>query len=287
MKILRKLFLILCLICFTGTSLAAGTQAPLTKRLSTRTGPSTDYTEPGTFFSNNWSQTTVRVLSKAQGNGIWWVQVEFSHNGKLYRAYTGEQRVRVNMSLIPEEQILGHAQLISHSAAPYYGPGYGYAPMGEPVPFNAACSVIASENGWVQLDYYDYDLEMQRRAWLPQTAVDITWYGRQPDYSTPGPDVSHPAGRRFYWTQNNDIWVEVNTLNPANSYSSIELHIEDNAHFSNVNVYMYSDDYGIFLLPQGMGDIWFYSDRVMLDLYLPSYGLTELMEMSAYSYRYH
>ena len=53
--------------------------ATLNSRLATRTGPSTTYDEPGSFFSAGHNVT---VLSRAYDtrNNIWWVQVEFIYS---------------------------------------------------------------------------------------------------------------------------------------------------------------------------------------------------------------
>ena len=73
------------------------TGCELLDRLSTRSGPGTQYQEPGTFFRNDtWKGKTVRVLKKATGNGVWWVQVDFqTDNGNSYRVWTGKKRVDV------------------------------------------------------------------------------------------------------------------------------------------------------------------------------------------------
>ena len=79
----------------------------LNQRLSTRTGPSTKYDEPGTFLR---AGDRVTVLSKAWDdvNEIWWLQVEFRSGGEKYRAYTGLKRFSdVNINSIPEEYPLG------------------------------------------------------------------------------------------------------------------------------------------------------------------------------------
>ena len=52
--------------------------------------------------------------------------------------------------------------------------------------------------------------------------------------------------------------------------------------FHNVQVYMQGSDYGTLYLQNGSGTIWFYSDRVIIDLSLPSHGVHELMQMLGY-----
>ena len=84
------------------------TGCELLDRLSTRSGPGTQYQEPGTFFRNDtWKGKTVRVLKKATGNGVWWVQVDFqTDNGNSYRVWTGKKRVDVNLDRVQAVQEL-------------------------------------------------------------------------------------------------------------------------------------------------------------------------------------
>ena len=77
----------------------------LLMKLATRTGPGTEYAEPGTFFGNNWQNQTVKVLRKSYDGSIWWVQVDFRNGNKnSYRVWTGVKRVDVDLNKVKEDQ---------------------------------------------------------------------------------------------------------------------------------------------------------------------------------------
>ena len=152
----------------------ASVSSVLNSRLATRTGPSTTYDEPGSFFS---AGTSVNVLSRAYDtrNNIWWVQVEFSYSGAWYRAYTGVKRFNnLNLNAIPEEYQIGECML-NGSTAGRYGPGYSYAAISRSLPAYASCAVFgyaASGSGdYVQIECYDNGLGQYRRAWVSVSTV--------------------------------------------------------------------------------------------------------------------
>ena len=146
----------------------------LNSRLATRTGPSTTYDEPGSFFS---AGASVSVLSRAfdNRNGIWWVQVEFFYNGAGYRAYTGVKRFNnLNLNAIPQEYQIGVCTLYG-SMIGYYGPGTSYAAIKRPLPGGVSCAVYGYANSgfgdYVQIECYDSGISQYRRAWVPVSAV--------------------------------------------------------------------------------------------------------------------
>jgi hypothetical protein len=148
--------------------------AVLNSRLASRTGPSTNYDEPGSFFS---AGTSVTVLSRAYDsrNNIWWVQVEFYYSSSWYRVYTGVKRFNnLNLNAIPEEYQIGECKLAG-SATGRYGPGTGYAAIKRALPAYASCAVYGYADGgngdYVQIECYDSGLSQYRRAWVPVSAV--------------------------------------------------------------------------------------------------------------------
>ena len=149
-----------------------GQNASLLMRLATRTGPSTSYDEPGTFFTNTWQNTSVTVYTKSLDGTVWWLQVEFTNGGQLYRAYTGLQRVNIDISTVQEEQFLYSGRLL-YEADAYHGPGTYYARMKNSVPSGTRVSVWNTENDFVQVDFFDARMNCQRRAWVPAAAVQI------------------------------------------------------------------------------------------------------------------
>ena len=156
--------------------------ATLSKKLATRTGPSTQYDEPGSFLS---AGKQVTVLSKAYDdrNEIWWVQVEFKESGSTYRAYTGEQRfINLNLNQIPEEKLIGRCTL-NQSITGYYGPGYKYRAIKEKIPSGVQCDIYGyaygDESDFIQIEFYDQGQGCARRAWIPDWYADnyVMYYG--------------------------------------------------------------------------------------------------------------
>lgn len=151
------------------TNTPATTRIPgvLKMRLATRTGPSTNYTEPGSFHSKGYE---LDVISQAYDsrNGIWWVQVEFEYKGEPMRAYTGVKRVDVNLENVPVEECLGSVWMTSEVSNPWYGPGYNYRKHTKPVPYGMNCEVYGRENGWLLVEYYDEARAQYRRVWVPE-----------------------------------------------------------------------------------------------------------------------
>ncbi len=152
----------------------------LSMKLATRTGPGTQYDEPGSFLS---AGKQVTVLSKAydQRNEIWWVQVEFTASGATYRAYTGVKRFTgLNLNQIPEEKVIGTCSL-NQSITGYYGPGYNYKAIGKKVPAGVSCKIYGYAYGggsdFIQIEFYDSNQGRSRRAWIPDWyAVNYVMY---------------------------------------------------------------------------------------------------------------
>ena len=147
-------------------------QGTLLNKLSTRSGPGTEYDEPGTFFGNNWSTTTVTVRGKSFDNSIWWVLVEFSAKGGKYRVWTGEKRVNVNLDLIPEIYAKGQGT-VDPTSETYRGPGLKYAKAN--LTINTWQDVLAfgRENGFVEIEYVVG--KKHYRLWVPESVAHIDW----------------------------------------------------------------------------------------------------------------
>jgi len=148
----------------------SGINTTLTMRLATRSGPSTKYTGLGSYFQ---AGSPVRVLTKAfdYSNGIWWVQVEFTYQGTLRRAYTGLKRVNVDIDRVPEETQLGSAT-VTKAATAYYGPGTAYTRYKNAVPAWTTGTVWNRENGYVQFEYVNSS-GTKVRVWLSAGDVNV------------------------------------------------------------------------------------------------------------------
>ena len=150
--------------------------ATLNRKLATRTGPGTQYDEPGSFLS---AGHRVTVLSKGwdERNEIWWVQVAFSERGTKYRAYTGLKRFSdLDISQVPEDIVLGECDIPQAVRDCYYGPGQGFGRVGRSVPAGVHCLIYGFENDpstdtdYIQIEFYDAQADRLRRAWIPE------WY---------------------------------------------------------------------------------------------------------------
>lgn len=278
------LMLCICLLMAAGlpSAMADGgnaVTAGLKMRIATRTGPSTQYTEPGTFFEKDWYTAHVDVISKAYGSGVWWVQVEFTDGGKLYRAYTGVKRVNVQLDRIPEEEILGTAVLsAAGDVTAYYGPGDRYAKMKDVVPWGTQGKIVMAENGYVLMDFYDEYINQQRRAWIFSDLVDVDWYAGMPESSIPGNLANIAPGTAFWRSDEPSSFCQVLDYQEKGSYSVMNLYLSEVGYFNNVYVYMEGQDHGTFALANGAnGEIWFGTQTVAIETYMPQYGIDSVL----------
>ncbi len=187
---IRKAFILLIvLVLCLGTVQAAADYtnyssvwAIANSKLATRTGPGTQYDEPGTFNTAG----EYRILSKAYDGSIWWLQVEIRTNRGTIWAYTGLKRFNnVNLSQIPEERIIGTCTT-AFDMTGYYSPimSNEYA-IGQIVPSGVSCSIYGYYNDpfydggngeggsdMIQIEFYDPNTLQYRRAWVPDPFVD-------------------------------------------------------------------------------------------------------------------
>lgn len=253
------------------TSARADTYGTLNQKMATRTGPSTKYDEPGTFFNGKWKGQRVRVISKIN-TGVWWLQVEFSYNGQLMRAYTGLKRVNgVNLNSVPTEEVIGTCRL-SRSVTGYYGPGTQYRAMSYSVPANTTCSVIMRENDYVLVEFpYYYKNYQKSRAWVHVSQVSGS-FGSSP-YSDPASDVRTGIS----WWSEEPQWSSCELTYASSNSLSVHLFF-----------YRIADIYGTITLDslnhgwlnawfdaapsqRINGEVWFHTDG--LSIYMDAYDV--------------
>ena len=176
----------------------AATWIPVTlnQRLATRTGPGTQYDEPGSFLS---AGRTVYAISKAydSANGIWWVQVEFYDGSNSYRAYTGAKRFSdLNLANLPEESVLGTCY-IPRSSRGYYGPSSSYKRIARDVPGAIDVDIIGAAYGdnscFYQIEFYDSGLRCYRRAWVNHNDCSRDYFYFYPEYESYTPPTNPPV----------------------------------------------------------------------------------------------
>ena len=155
----------------------------LTQKLATRSGPGTEYAEPGTFFQKNWQEQVVLVKKKKWDGSIWWVQVDFRNGSKnSYRVWTGAKRVDVDLDKVKEEKGRICDCDIYPTTDTWYGPGGNYARANISINRSACGSIFEFANGYVDVEYWfeDDGYDGSHRIWLPESAVYNLYYG---DYS--------------------------------------------------------------------------------------------------------
>lgn len=141
------------------------------ERLATRSGPSSEHKETGTF----WVETEpVRILSRAyDGSGLCWVQCEVPYENKLRRVYTGLKRfdaTTFDLASVPEEDPLERKAKATDTSKALYGPGEGYGAYDElEVEKGQVVTIIAVEDGYAQVEW---ETSVQRyRAWVPERTL--------------------------------------------------------------------------------------------------------------------
>ena len=252
--------------------------AYLNQKMATRTGPGTDYDEPGTFFINAWKNVEVRVLSRSENKT--WALVEFEYKGNLLRAYTGFKRLNgVRPDQVPEEELIGTGYT-ERAVTAYYGPGIQYMQMEHDVPGNTYCDVIMEENGYVLVDYPYQQYETSRsRSWIPADRL----IGYIPQNVVPDPYISDDKDSRWrsHIRYGQSWWDE----EPEWSYAEVSYLNEDQL---SVHMFFYriADIYGTITLDDGnlgnhgfftgyfdiapddpiSGEAWFYDGGWAIDM---------------------
>ncbi len=141
----------------------------------TRSGPGTEYDEPGNIEK---AGTQVKVVSKVwdEVNELYWFYFECLTEYGWRRLYTTDSRISVDPDLVLNEQPITEDPLDTRYSIGthtiHYGPGMEYAQVEDfqMVP-DKKLDVYAIENGWVLVDYYDYGRDVRRRGWVPLNIV--------------------------------------------------------------------------------------------------------------------
>ena len=276
---MKKIFALILALLLTAAVLPAaadGVMSTLRQKIATRSGPSTAYDGTGTYLINNWKTSQVKVFSRARGNDIWWLQVEFTENGRKYRAYTGQQRLNIDVNAVPEEQMLGYGSMIAAGEVTgYFGPGTDYTAMQEDIPWSVNVTVWGAENGWLLVDFYDVNMSKQRRAWVFSDLVQVNWLNGAPAGSIPQSQANIKAGDYFWMQGVQNTNCTVLQYGQKGGYTIVRLNLYNKASFPSLVITMEGNDYGTFQVNNGGGDVWFYSNQVVLDVQLPDYGIME------------
>ena len=141
--------------------------ARLNQKMATRSGPSTLYTEElGTVL-----KSTEIVVFWQENTGVSWAMVEFSRNGKLYRAYTGMKRIEADGD-VPVLATIPQKAAVVPDIRPYYGPGTQYAPVNHTLRGGMIVEICCQEQGYALIEYlHPIEVEKKFRAWVPVSAL--------------------------------------------------------------------------------------------------------------------
>ena len=283
----------------------------LNSAVSTRSGPSTDFNELGTYFSKNWNGVSVKAFSKSFANNVWWVQIEFSYGGTLIRVYTGEKRFKGDAGSLPVEASIGTAN-VNVAAQGYYGPGTNYK-QASTVPAGTSVTIYDTENGYAQVEFKNRQPFFMNRVWIPISSLNWSGsanYDRGYSYVTPTPTptatpytdwsnwnnnndwnryytgaVNFTEGDNYTWTASSDLGFTVISGVDLNGCALLELTILGEITYHNVYLFMSSATSGTFVTFDGkQGSIDFYDNYAILrmDLNFADVGTEFMMVRSAW-----
>lgn len=138
----------------------------LNDRLSTRTGPGTQFEEPGTFLSAGDEITVYSIAYDV--NGVAWIQTEINTNAGKMRVYSGLKRVDgLNVDKLHEEGNLNLAATLDYDYAPKYGPGADYASYSFTFRAGRKFTVKDTEGDWAMIEFYAEGDKQWYHLWLP------------------------------------------------------------------------------------------------------------------------
>lgn len=169
----------------------AGVYAVPNQRLSLRTGPNTRYAELFTLPET----TSITAYSRANGNGVTWVQVEFIYEGEYYRAYTGLKRMDVRGE-IPWESNYNFSCLVNGYHTVYAAPRRDAATLGW-VEGGELVTCLGVENGYDYIEFYDDDAQATSRGYIRDADSRVTGSG-----FIIGSELAATDGDGAYMTEN-------------------------------------------------------------------------------------
>lgn len=177
-KHLVRMLMVWAVLCVMSAALADATAVPpgeyrssgalrpiaatLNQKMATRSGPSTRYTELGTYQQS----TSIVVYQQEMGSGVPWGMVEFQTKNGLMRAYTGMKRIDVSYD-VPWGNTVAVSAQTGSDVVPRRGPGENYASCGQTLPSGTAVQIYHEESGYVMADFNFPGEALMTRAWIP------------------------------------------------------------------------------------------------------------------------
>ena len=175
----KRMFLVLFLVrlmlmtsmasAYTGNALVeegAPQVGVLNDRLSTRTGPGTQFEEPGTFLSAGDEITVYSIAYDV--NNVAWIQTEINTNAGKMRVYSGLKRVDgLNVDKLHVEENMDLPATLDYDYAPKYGPGADYASYSFTFRAGRKFTVKDMEGDWAMIEFYAEGDKQWYHLWLP------------------------------------------------------------------------------------------------------------------------
>lgn len=161
---------VIALVLMASIACADSVYGLATTKLATRTGPGTEFTEPGTF---RLEDEYIKLISIAYDvNNVPWVQCDIKYGGKRMRVYTGLKRfdtTTFDVYELEEEGVYGKGK--HHGKRKLkYGPGNNYADQIYTITNGRRVTIISEENDWYQVEYTTDD-GPRIRGWVPASKV--------------------------------------------------------------------------------------------------------------------
>ncbi len=141
--------------------------AKATQKLSTRSGPSTFYSETDTYQVIG---EQIRIISRADdSDGVCWVQCDIPVGSTYRRLYTGLKRfdtTYLDIRSVPLESPLDYRASVTKTTKAMYGPGGNYGTYGKlTVDKGQTVTIIAIEGDYAQVEWKTS--KSRYRAWVP------------------------------------------------------------------------------------------------------------------------
>ena len=200
-KRLVSLFLSLAL-CLLPLGALAGVSATPNQKLFFRTGPNTKYYAIG----NMPQSTALTAIEYESGNGVTWVLVEYTRDGRRERAYTGLKRMSVNGE-IPWADHLEIGTYATASCSVYGGPGIDYT-MRAGLQSGDSVTLLRIDDGFMYIEFTDHTTGEPSRGWVnPDYIRDGQWYvqqyggGSSSSAPTQTENVTYAGGTLVYVTR--------------------------------------------------------------------------------------
>ena len=253
--------------------------ATLNQRISSRTGPGTQYDEDAFTVNSIGAGTSLRILSKSYDapNERWWVQTEITYQGVQYRVYTGEQRFSyLDLNAIPTEYQLGECYTGAHMVLECYaGPGRDYQALPS-ISDYTSCTIwgyeenVLEDTDYIQVEYYDYTSGCYRRCWCAEWWMDSEtmydgWPSPEETSVTPQPQITWPIGTtcRVISTSGNarsgpgTDCSRVGYVNQGQEYEILDVSVES----SGKDWYLITGNFGTGWVSSGIVSVWLNGTR--------------------------